>query len=163
MAGTSVINLEWERYQPFNSTNFVFTPNTLNLTATIPSVAPVLRLAFANLGREGSFWFEVAGCRKVASGRCRCLPDSEGARTQKPMIRRFQQVAAHSEEVLDDGVEREKLLRSTSRLESAHYTVPFGGSADARLRRDCWRSAPCCERLRLGSFAGRPSSFLVCR
>ncbi len=37
IAGTIVINQEWERYQPFNSTNFVFTANTLNLTATIPS------------------------------------------------------------------------------------------------------------------------------
>lgn len=37
IAGTTVINQEWERYQPFNSTNFVFTNNALNLTATIPS------------------------------------------------------------------------------------------------------------------------------
>ena len=37
IAGTSVIDQEWERYQPFNSQNFVFTANTLNLTATIPS------------------------------------------------------------------------------------------------------------------------------
>lgn len=37
IAGTSVVHQEWERYQPFNSTNFVFTSNSLNLTATIPS------------------------------------------------------------------------------------------------------------------------------
>ncbi len=37
LAGTTVINTEWERYQPFNSTNFVFQPTSLNLTATIPS------------------------------------------------------------------------------------------------------------------------------
>jgi beta-glucanase (GH16 family) len=37
IAGTTVIDQEWQRYQPFNNTNFVFTPNTLNLTATIPS------------------------------------------------------------------------------------------------------------------------------
>lgn len=37
IAGTTVINQEWERYQPFNTTNFVFTNNTLDLTATIPA------------------------------------------------------------------------------------------------------------------------------
>ncbi len=37
IAGTIVINQEWEIYQPFNPTNFVFTPDTLNLTATIPT------------------------------------------------------------------------------------------------------------------------------
>lgn len=36
IAGTDVINQEWERYQPFNSTNFVFSANSLGLTATIP-------------------------------------------------------------------------------------------------------------------------------
>jgi hypothetical protein len=36
IAGTIVINQEWERYQTFNTTNFVFTPTTLDLTATIP-------------------------------------------------------------------------------------------------------------------------------
>jgi hypothetical protein len=36
IAGTIVINQEWQIYQLFNPTNFVFTPNTLNLTATIP-------------------------------------------------------------------------------------------------------------------------------
>lgn len=35
IAGTTVIQKEWERYQPFNSTNFVFTGNSLDLTATI--------------------------------------------------------------------------------------------------------------------------------
>jgi beta-glucanase (GH16 family) len=35
IAGHTVINNEWERYQPFNPTNFVFTPNSLNLTATL--------------------------------------------------------------------------------------------------------------------------------
>ncbi len=37
IAGQTVINEEWERYQPFNTTNFVFTSTDLNLTATIPS------------------------------------------------------------------------------------------------------------------------------
>ena len=36
IAGTIVINQEWQRYQTFNATNFVFTPTTLNLTATVP-------------------------------------------------------------------------------------------------------------------------------
>ena len=36
IAGTTVINQEWQRYQPFNVENFVFTEKTLNLTATIP-------------------------------------------------------------------------------------------------------------------------------
>jgi hypothetical protein len=36
IAGTIVINQEWEIYEPFNCANFVFTPDTLNLTATIP-------------------------------------------------------------------------------------------------------------------------------
>jgi hypothetical protein len=35
IAGTTVINQEWERYQPFNHQNFVFTNQTLDLTATI--------------------------------------------------------------------------------------------------------------------------------
>jgi Glycosyl hydrolases family 16 len=37
ISGLTVINQEWERYQGFNSQNFVFTANTLNLTATIPA------------------------------------------------------------------------------------------------------------------------------
>lgn len=37
IAGTIVINQEWEIYQQFNPANFVFTPSTLNLTATIPA------------------------------------------------------------------------------------------------------------------------------
>ncbi len=37
IAKQTVIDAEWQVYQPFNATNFVFTPNTLNLTATIPS------------------------------------------------------------------------------------------------------------------------------
>lgn len=37
IAKQTVIHTEWERYQPFNSTNFVFTPSSLNLTATIAS------------------------------------------------------------------------------------------------------------------------------
>lgn len=35
--GSSPINSEWERYQPFNNQNFVFTRTSLNLVATIPS------------------------------------------------------------------------------------------------------------------------------
>jgi hypothetical protein len=37
IAGQTVIHTEWERYQAFNTTNFVFTPSSLNLTATIPA------------------------------------------------------------------------------------------------------------------------------
>ena len=37
VAAQTVIHQEWERYQPFNAQNFVFTPNSLNLTATIPA------------------------------------------------------------------------------------------------------------------------------
>lgn len=36
IAGTTVINQEWERYQPFNDQNLVFTDHALKLTATIP-------------------------------------------------------------------------------------------------------------------------------
>jgi hypothetical protein len=36
IAGLSVTHGEWERYQPFNTDNFRFTPNGLDLTATIP-------------------------------------------------------------------------------------------------------------------------------
>jgi beta-glucanase (GH16 family) len=35
IAGTTVINQEWERYQKFNPENFVFKPNSLDLTATL--------------------------------------------------------------------------------------------------------------------------------
>jgi Glycosyl hydrolases family 16 len=35
ISGTTVINQEWERYQPFNTENFVFVDQALNLTATI--------------------------------------------------------------------------------------------------------------------------------
>jgi hypothetical protein len=35
IAGTTVIQQEWERYQQFNGQNFVFTANSLNLTATL--------------------------------------------------------------------------------------------------------------------------------
>lgn len=34
IGGTSVQHQEWERYQPYNDQNFVFTNNTLNLVAT---------------------------------------------------------------------------------------------------------------------------------
>jgi hypothetical protein len=37
IAGTGVINKEWQRYQKFNPANFVFTESSLNLTATIRS------------------------------------------------------------------------------------------------------------------------------
>lgn len=36
IAGKTPINQEWNRYQPFNEENFVFTANTLDLTATVP-------------------------------------------------------------------------------------------------------------------------------
>jgi hypothetical protein len=36
IAGHTVINHEWQRYQPFNPHNFVFKPRTLELTATLP-------------------------------------------------------------------------------------------------------------------------------
>ena len=36
IAGKTVINKEWQVYQPFNSRNFVFTPDALEITATIP-------------------------------------------------------------------------------------------------------------------------------
>lgn len=35
IAGKTVIHQEWERYQPFNNTNFGFTGDSLNITATI--------------------------------------------------------------------------------------------------------------------------------
>jgi hypothetical protein len=37
IAGQIVTHQEWERYQPFNTDNFRFTSNGLDLTATIPS------------------------------------------------------------------------------------------------------------------------------
>jgi cytochrome c peroxidase len=37
IAGTTVINNEWERYQAFNNSNFVFSPSSMALTATLPS------------------------------------------------------------------------------------------------------------------------------
>jgi hypothetical protein len=36
IAGTIVTNQQWGIYQPFNSTNFVFTASSLDLTATLP-------------------------------------------------------------------------------------------------------------------------------
>jgi beta-glucanase (GH16 family) len=36
IAGTTPTHQEWERYQPFNSDNFRFTPTGLDLTATLP-------------------------------------------------------------------------------------------------------------------------------
>jgi hypothetical protein len=36
IAGTNVINSEWERYQPFNASNFQLMPDSLDLVATIP-------------------------------------------------------------------------------------------------------------------------------
>ena len=79
---------------------------------------------------EGAFWFEVAGCREAASVRCHCLPDSEGARTQKSMM--LHQVAYRSEKILDNGMEGEELLGLTSGFESAN--MPF--SLTGRLMRD---------------------------
>lgn len=36
IAGTTVINQEWQIFRPFNVQNFVFTENSLDITATIP-------------------------------------------------------------------------------------------------------------------------------
>lgn len=36
IAGTTVINNEWERYQPFNPANFQFSYDSLDIVATIP-------------------------------------------------------------------------------------------------------------------------------
>jgi hypothetical protein len=47
------------------------------------------RQRIVNLRREKSFWCEGVRCRKVALGRCHCLPDAEGSRTQKSTIPRF--------------------------------------------------------------------------
>jgi hypothetical protein len=52
IAGTIVINREWQRYQPFNAANFVFTPSTLNLTATIPADGGL----FAGGIHSGQIW-----------------------------------------------------------------------------------------------------------
>ena len=41
IAGTSEINQEWARYQPFNSKNFVFTNFSLNIEATLPATGGV--------------------------------------------------------------------------------------------------------------------------
>jgi len=37
VAGKTVIHQEWERFQPFNAQNHVFTANSLDLTATLPA------------------------------------------------------------------------------------------------------------------------------
>lgn len=52
ISGTTVINQEWERYQPFNTSNFVFTPNSLNITATIPNGGGL----FAGGINSGQIW-----------------------------------------------------------------------------------------------------------
>lgn len=36
IAGTTVINQEWQNFMPFNVQNFVFTDHSLDITATIP-------------------------------------------------------------------------------------------------------------------------------
>lgn len=41
IAGASVINQEWERYQPFNTKNFVFTNSSVNIEATLPATGGV--------------------------------------------------------------------------------------------------------------------------
>lgn len=52
IAGTTVINGEWERYQTFNSTNFQFMPDSLDLVATIPQGGGL----FAGGINSGQIW-----------------------------------------------------------------------------------------------------------
>lgn len=52
VAHTTVIHQEWQRFQPFNSTNFVFTPTSLDLTATIPEGGGL----FAGGIHSGQLW-----------------------------------------------------------------------------------------------------------
>ena len=52
ISGQTVINQEWERYQTFNSTNFVFTGTSLDLTATIASHGGL----FAGGINSGQIW-----------------------------------------------------------------------------------------------------------
>ena len=84
-------------------------------------------LGTVNLGGMGSFLFVVVGGRRVASGRCQCLPDREGSRSQESVIRRFQQVASDSEKIVDHTLEGEEPLGLTSRFESAHMPFPLAG------------------------------------
>jgi hypothetical protein len=64
---------------------------------------------------------------RVASGCSYRLPNGEGAQTQGAVIRRFQQVPTHSEEILDETVQAEESLSLTGRLEAAHVLLPLAG------------------------------------
>jgi len=70
----------------------------------------------------------MVGCCGLGSGRCHCLPDREGSRTQESVIHRSQQVASYSEKILGDSVEREKALGLASSFASAHVPFPLAGS-----------------------------------
>ena len=51
-------------------------------------------------------------------------PDTEGPRSQEPMLDGLQEVAADPEQILDGSVHREKPLRVGRRFEPAHLTLP---------------------------------------
>ena len=85
------------------------------------------QLGIVKLSGKASFWFVMVACPGVASGRCHCLPDLEGSRSQEPVIRRPQQMAPNSKKILDDSLEGEKPLGLASRFKSAHLPFPLAG------------------------------------
>ena len=125
--------------------SFRSTPPTGRKRSELGHLVPTLDIV--NLGGKDRLVRRV-GCREVTSGCCRCLPHGEGSQTQKSMIRRFQQVPSHSEEILDHTVMGEKPLCVTSRFESAH--LPF--SLAGRLMRD-FGAVVCVSFCAVGDFA----------
>ncbi len=82
-------------------------------------------VGIVKLGGTESFWFVMVDCAGVGSGCCHCPPDREGPRSQESALRRSQQMASHSEKILDDSVEGKKPLGLARRFELAHLPFPL--------------------------------------
>src|SRR5260370_42399751 len=57
--------------------------------------------ALSTWAGKGTVWFVMFGCRGSSQADVTVPPDLEGSRSQESWIRRSQQMASHSETILD--------------------------------------------------------------
>ena len=81
IAGTTVIQQEWERYQTFNSSNFVFGPHTLDLTATLLGGLHAGGINSGQIASKQTFRPGVTGYNTYAFEVRMKVPNARGAWT----------------------------------------------------------------------------------
>jgi hypothetical protein len=81
IAGTTTVNHEWEIYQPFNTANFVFTPEALNITATIPAGGGLFPggINSGQLTTQATYTPGRTGYNSYATQVVMWIPDAVGA------------------------------------------------------------------------------------